>query len=329
MKKTIFLGFLLSALFALLCTSAVRPAIAYTYDHNWIGQTHDDPFWGIDNLVVFPEYTTAILTVTVRNTGANDLNISSVKVYMDWGTNYSSAECSEANPAVITPSAQYRTFTIALQVPSSSAASNLFMHHYTIYVYEVNATAGPQEVKLHDQDIYSGFVVYSTDQKDSMTLRDEILLLDDIYDGSPWYYPSQMHSIDARSLWENYTIHYEMGEYEYSSGLFDQAKTHYALALDLLEQAITTELAYDLDEQLYQDSFDRQMQSLETLWWQANISYTGARANATLRNADATYALAQAAITQAYAWIVFGIGFVVFGLAAVVWAYKKPDRKPQ
>jgi hypothetical protein len=329
MKKTIYLGVLLSILFALLYTSAIKPARAYTSDHNWIGQTHDDPFWGINDLVVFPEYTTAILTVTVRNAGPDDLNVSTVKVHMDWGTNYSSTECSEANPAVITPSAPYRTFTIALQVPSTSAASNLFMHYYTIYVYEVNATAGPQEVKLHDQDIYSGFVVYSTDQKDAMMLRDETLLLNDIYDGSPWYYPAQMHSIDARSLWENYTIHYELGEYEYSSGLFDQAETHYAFALDLLEQAINTELAYDLDEQLYQDSFDRQMQSLETLWWQANISYTSARANATLRTADATYALAQAAITQAYAWIVFGIGFIVFGLAAVVWAYRKPSKQPQ
>ncbi len=329
MKKPIYVGVLVVTLFALLCTSAIRPARAYTYDHDWIGQSHDDPFWGINDLTVFPEYTTAILTVTVRNTGADDLNISTVKVHMDWGTDYSSAECSEANPAVITPSAQYRTFTIALQVPSTSAASNLFRHYYTIYVYEVNATAGPQEVTLHDQDIYSGFVVYSTDQKDAMILRDQILLLDDIYDGSPWYYPAQMHSIDARSMWENYTIHYELGEYEYSSGLFDEAQAHYASALDLLEQAINTELAYDLDEQLYQDSFDRQMQSLETLWWQANISYTSARANATLRTADATYALAQAAITQAYAWIVFGIGFIVFGLAAVVWAYRKPSKQPQ
>ena len=279
--------------------------------------------------MIFTEQTTAILTVTVRNNGGSDLNVSAVKVYMDWGTNYSCVECSETNPVVISPSAQYRTFTITFQVPSTSIASNLFRHYYTIYVYAVNATSGPKEVKLHDQDIYPGFVVYSTNQKNAMMHRDELLLLDDIYDGSPWYYPTYMNSIDARSLWENYTMHYEMGEYNYNSGHFDQAEINYNTALNLLERAIATELAYDLDEQQYQDSHSRQMQSLETLWWQANISYTEARANATLRNADATYALAQAAVTQAYGWIVFGIGFIVFGLAAIVWAYRKPIQQSQ
>ncbi len=327
MKRTTLLALLLSTLIVTLAISRIAPAKAYTYSHSWIGQSHYDPFWGT-TLTVFQEFSTAIATITVRNNGPYDLNVSEVTIGMDWGNNYSSTECSAASPVVISPGEQYRTFTVTFNVPATSVASNLYRHYYTIYVYEVNATSGPQEVNLHDMDSYSGFTVYSTTQKNAMKLRDEISLLSEIYDGSPWNYPDWMDSIDARSLWENYTIHHDTGDHDYDAGHFDSAETHYETALDLLQQAISTELAYDLEEHQYQDSYDRQIDSLDILQRQANIANTSATANATLRTADATYALAQAAMTQAYAWIVFGIGFVVFGIAAVVWANKRPGPQP-
>lgn len=327
MKKALLLTILTFALAVTLCTSVISPTQAYISNSNWLGQRHYyDPFWNSYYLTVFAEGTDATLTVTVYNDywWANSLNISAVKIFMDWNQNYTSTECSETNPVVMSYGTS-RTFLISFEVPSTAVASNLFQHGWTIYVDEVNATSGPTEVTSHYTWYGYGFVVYSTVQKEAMNLYDEINML------SNYYYYYSFSSIEAQSLWYNGSIHYEMGEDSYESCNFDSAKTHYETALNLMNQAIDNETAYDSDWQEYEDNYSRQMDALYMMQEQAYLKQIETNANATMKTADAamkeaeaTYALAQAAMTQAYAWIVFGIGFVIFAFAAVMWASKRP-----
>jgi len=318
MKNALLLTILTFALAVTLCTSMISPTQAYITNYNWLGQRHNyDPFWNSYSLTVFPEGTDATLTVTVYNDiwWANSLNISAVKIYMDWNQNYTSTECSETNPVVMSYGTS-RTFLIRFEVPSTAGASNLFQHGWTIYVDQVNATSGPTEVTSHATWYGSYFVVYSAVQKEAMNLYDEIRMLTSYY----WSFGS----VEAQSLWYNGSMHYAMGEDSYISGNFDSAKTHYETALNLMNQAIDTETARDLDLQDYEDNYDRQLDQANLNQIETNANATMKIADATMKEAEATYALAQAAMTQAYAWIVFGIGFVIFGFAAVIWASKRP-----
>lgn len=330
MKKSILLAILVSALALMMCTTGIRPASASISTYSWVGQEHDyDPFSGSSSVTVFPENTTARLWVRVYNPSSPDLNVSAVKVNMDWtNENYSSTDCSEANPVVMSQYS-YRTFNVIFTVPSTSVASNLFRHYFTIIVEEVNATSGPQQVSRHATSIGSGFTVYSTVQKEAQMLYDEINILFSYTTTTPTF-----NSVEAQTLWYNGIMDYEMGEDSHESGNFDSAKTHYEDALDLLNQAIDTETTYDQDSQDYEDAYDRLMDAANLQTQEANATYQEAlgnatmmTANATMREADANFALAQASMTQAYAWIVFGIGFAIFGVAAVIWASKRPSPK--
>jgi len=327
MKKAILLTILASVLAVTLCTSAIRPAKAWIEDFEWLGrQRHDDdPYWG--NILVYEEGSNAKLLVQVRNHYLYDLNVSAVKVFMDWNLNYSSDECSEDTPLVM-KSGEYRDFTITFTVPSTSVATNFLRHDYIIYVDEVNATTGPKEVtNFHYWSIdWDDIIVCSTIQKEAMVLYDEISMVFSYYD----YF--SFSSVVARSLWYNGSIHYQMGLDSHESGNFDSAKTRYETALDLLNQAIDTETAYDLDWQQFDNNYTRQWKQTDLLEKEANLTIREAIANASMieadasmKTADAQFALAQAAMTQAYAWIVFGIGFVIFGFAAVIWASKRPS----
>jgi len=331
MKKAILIVILTSALAVTLCISTIYPVQANISYSDWMGQTHSyDPYLNARGYypywpTVFPEGTNATLMVIVYNNywGADSLNVSAVKVLMDWNTNYSSTECSETGPVVM-PYNTYRTFTIEFEVPSISVASNLFMHRYTIYVEEVNATGA---VFPHHSINGYDFVVYSTIQKEDMNLYDDMKNLFSNYGYNPSF-----SDTNAYSLWKNGTEHYYLGLYKHETGQFDSAKTHYELALGLLNEAIATEAAYDLDRQEYDDNYDRQMDALYMMQEQAYLKQIETYANATMKEADASmriadaqFALAEATMMQAYAWIVFGIGFVVFGFAAVIWASKRPS----
>jgi hypothetical protein len=309
----------------------LRPAKAYLYAHNWIGQRHSyDPYWWIGNIEVFEEGTDATVTVTVYNDEwwNNQINISDVIVEMDWGINYSSTEVSQAIPYVM-PYATYHTFTVTFLVPSISVASNFVSHGYRLIVEEVNATTGPKQKWTHSWSTYSsGFYVYSSVQKEAMVLYDEVRALESFV----WW---SFDSIEARNMWYDGEWHSDLGMMSYQSGDFDDARTHWTSALSLMNQAYALEQDYDQDWADYYDDYDQQWDDLYLQEMEAEVALAEAEgtarlieANATMKSAeadmiiaDAQLSLAQAAMTQAYAWIVFGIGFIIFGIAAVVWAF--------
>lgn len=325
MRKIILPAILVAVLALMLCTTAIHPAKAYINDYKWLGKwQYYDPYWNTYYLTTFAENTNATLMVSVYNNywWASSLNISAVKVYMDWNQNYSCAECSEADPVAM-PYNTYHTFTITFKVPSTTVATNLLQHGYTIYVEEIDAA---DVVSLHSSTSGSGFTVYSTDQADAMLLYGQIGALFDSYG----YYPGFDNS-QANDLWQSGKQQYYWAESIHSSGDFSSAKTHYGTALTMLNDALSNESVYNADWQTYNDNYDKQYDAAQLQQIEAQTSYYEAQANASIsdaeanmKEADADMKLADAGMMTAYAWIMFGLGFIIFGVAGVIWAYRRP-----
>lgn len=325
MKKAILLATLSFALVAALFTSVIPPAKAYINSYDWMGPTHYyDPYWDTYYINAFAEGTTATLAVQIYNSYfMTPLNVSAVKVFMDWNVNYSSTEVSETAPFVM-PYATYHWFTITFTVPAVTTASNLFTHGWTIYVEEVNADG---DVLSHDYwSSGSGFYVYSADQDSAMMLYDELNAIHDIYGWWPGF-----DDTAAYDLWRSGHVHYETGLAAQENGDFATAETHYDLALTAYDNALDSESAYDLAWQDYNDDYDHDWDAVQLQQEQADLSLSETMANATLleaeammRSADAEMKQADALMMNAYGWMLFGFGFIVFGIAACIWAYKRP-----
>jgi hypothetical protein len=282
-------------------------------------------------MTAFEEGTTATLTVTIYNNywWASTLNVSAVKVYMDWNVNYSSTEVDEDDPFLM-PYNTYHTFTITFTVPAVTVASNLIWHGYTIYVEELDAD---DDVLSHDTWAGTGFIIYSADQKDAMLLYDEINVLYDTYGWNPSF-----SNQEAYDLWRSGRAQYETALNSHYTGDFSGALTHYGLALDAFNDALATESAYDTEWQDYEDDYDKQWDAFELdqqeaqaayYWAQANYYATAGNASlieaeASQMEAEASMKLADAAMMNAYGWMIFGFGFIVFGIAACIWAYRRP-----
>ncbi len=342
MRRAILSAVLAFALMITLGTTAIHPAKAYISTYDWKGQYHIyDPYWSWSGVEVFEEGTNATLVIQLYNDGWYDNyddyyngphNISAVKVYMDWGVNYSSTQVSETNPFSL-GMYEFRTFSITFTMPPVSVASNLYLHGWTIYVEHVNATG--DKLGLWYSMSGSNLIVYSSTQKQAMMLYDEIYTW---FNMMSWSWDS----VEARNLYYEAYAEWQLAITRHRSGLFDDALTSYTTILSMLDQALSTEQAYDLDWQDHQDNHSQQMDDLNIAMSEAMIAGYEAdaearliEANASMKTAeaemikaDAQLAIAQAAMTQAYAWIVFGIGFIVFGIAAVVWASKRPSSPP-
>jgi FlaG/FlaF family flagellin (archaellin) len=354
MKKKSALITMTLAFSTLLCVLIVNPARADISSYRWIGTYEGyDAYWNQYSMTVFPEGTEATLVVTVYNTHwpPAPLNVSTVKVWLDWNANYSSTEVSEDNPISMNYQT-YRSFTVRFTLPDVTTVSNLVMHHFTIYVEAVNATTGPKQASTEYMLYGYGFTVYSTTQNDAQKLYNQLYNM--------MQHMPNFHSQDAQMAWFNGTLEYQTGLQSYESGSFTDAHTHYQNSLNLFYQALSTETGYDN----YWESNERQGAEADVAYrqaqaaqLQANALFTQAQAdyyeamanatlkqadasmieanartaeaNATMREADAQFATADAFRMQSYAWILFGLGFIVFGFAAVVWAFRRAPKPPQ
>jgi len=367
-KRTVLSILLCSLLTTLVAVSGIAPAKAsISGTPTWIGPQYDeDDYYGASftaNSIAFTTGTNATLRVTVNNPSTTKpLNISAVKVLIDWGINYSSTEASKSSPHVIPKTSSgltyYYTFKIVFEVPAITTASNLFRHYWWVYVEEVNATSGAQAVTLHDK--YSGaqdFTVYSSDQATAQNSRIEY---DRLY---TTFSPTSKIALELK---KNAETEYSEAVDSYKAGDFSGAKTHYGAALTLLKNARSTDETYltnvqnnsvELTEaqirqanataardEAYAKLYEGQakMYESQTKYYEGQGSYynkTGEaqvkeaeaamiEANATMKIAEAQWALAQAASLQSTALNLFGFGFILFGVAAIVWAFKRPKPPP-
>lgn len=220
----------------LIAISTAPAANASISDWNWISaltRNTFDPFYG-ETVTGYGEGTTATLIVSVYNNypGSHPVNISAVKVGLDWGQNYTSTEASMNAPFVLDYHASH-IFTIVFTMPNTTSVSNYITHGYTIYAEHVNSTTGPKRIVSSWTSSATGFAIFSTDQADAKTTLDKLEA-----------YPSMslpFFTAGARELLTESAIARSMGETEYRAGNFASAKTNYQNALNLLQNAYSNE----------------------------------------------------------------------------------------
>lgn len=292
------LVFLLSASILMLTVDRVQAVDYSPISRSWIGCAfkEHDPFYD-KKVFAYETGSTAILVVTVKNdysmpppiTG-KQLNVSTVRVSFDWGTNYTIS----FDPPVEVPEDESRVFTVTFSVPGTSVASNLFLHAYTIFVEHVNSTTGPKKVleentikRAYDPD----FAVYSTVQADAQELNQTLSGMPE-----PTYY--YYYSYEAKLICLRADNETATGSLCYIRGDFADAKMHYQKALDLRSQAYSTAESY---ASRYDNAMIRQLEST------ANV-FSGLSTAMTLIGA---------------ATVLFGVGYIIKNLGNL----RKPKKK--
>ncbi len=168
------------------------------------------------------------------------INVTSVKVKMDWGTNYTSAG---PYPQIISQGGTY-TFKITFAAPSTTVATNLFAHNGQIIV-KFSTSGGPSTEQTSSACRFispfdSGcFVVYSTDQVDDINLMKRFGVAGAF--GLSVVPCVGFTAPQASSLCGQATKELVAGTNLYATGDFAGAKPHLQNASNLADQALTAE----------------------------------------------------------------------------------------
>jgi len=285
-----------SVIFVLLCSLilfsafTLRDAHASITNYNWINTlVHNsyDEFYGT-SVTGYEENTTANLVVNVYNDFFGfQVNVSKVAVGFDWGGgNYTSSDCSSTNPYAILPYESH-VFTVTFTAPSVLMASNFVTHSYVIYVEHVNSTTGNNELVNFWTRSDDGFVVFSSDQADARSLRDQI----NAYPSTTSINGIPILTANARELIVQSGVAETMANNYYRQGDFTNAKTYYQNSLSNLQQAFSS----DTDT----------MSSIESSL--ANLLSSGGNL----------------LMFQGYAWLMIAIGFLLMGIGVLVYLVRK------
>jgi hypothetical protein len=292
MKKTRIVYVILCTLI-LFSAVTLRGTHASITNYNWIGtmarNSYDD-FYG-EYVTGYEENTTANLVVNVYNDYFGvQVNVSKVTVDFDWGANYTSSDCSSAEPYAIKPYESH-VFSITFTVPSVQMASNFVTHSYVIYVEHVNSTTVPNELVSSWTRNDDGFAVFSSDQADARNFRDQVNAYPSTsINGIPIITAKARQLITQSGAAETLAGNY------YRQGDFTNAKKYYGDSLNNLQQAFSN----DTDT----------MSSIEN-------SLAG------LLNSGGSLLM-----FQGYAWFLIAIGFLLMGIGVLVYLIRKrPEPK--
>jgi len=272
------------------------PVRADVTSWKWLGYT----FNGNDSfhrttVYAYQEKSTAILSVTVFNDFVDDkpVNISALKVGLDWGKNYTSSITSLDTPYVI-PWHESRVIPIVFTVPNLTEVSNQAQYSYTIYLEHVNSTTGAKKIIGSEKDFEgTNFVVYSADQVDAQKTRQIVEEMQDMTSASDF------NSTTAKLLWtkaENETF---VAGMLYSQGDFAGAKSHYGTALSMINQAFTAEDAKG-------GGFDA-----------AQVKVLEAQAKSLEASANYLNGLSNMWVLIGVAAVLFALGYIIRGFGAL------------
>jgi len=236
---------LLSAMILVPITAQGQDMPGFSY--SWIGAAYRgyDPFYDPTlhtYVYAYEENTNAILSITITANSTHQLNVSSVRIAFDWadGT-YNGSYADEvisAENLLIIPKAVSRIVGIGFTVPSTSVASNLYLHSYTIIVEHVNATSGPTETTQMTPQFASNFAVYSADQGSAQELNATVITVKTPTTG--------FNSSRAKMLCYKAQNETSTGDMCYKRGDFAGAKTHYSNALTLYNSAYIAEETFSV-----------------------------------------------------------------------------------
>lgn len=274
-----------------------------------------DAFYATD-VTAYRELTVAKLAVTVDKDGAPptpQVNITAISVVFDWGGNYTIVPTTGYT---LNNTVTQAAFTVPFTVPSTSVASNLFLHTYTIYV-KYNTTMGAGTFPTVTRD---AFAVYSTSQANAQALNQQV-------DAYPTTFSPAFVSPEAGIFWEKAKNAADMADKYYQAGAFVDAESTYQAAVNLFEEAFAAEAAYSQDYRASQTSYNNALANAANKGADAAMVEADARAveaNATMVEADAAMRQADAALSNAYGWLFFGIGWTLIGLGAIIYGLRKP-----
>lgn len=265
-------------------------------NYNWIStvvRNQYDGFYGT-SVTAYEENTSAFLVVSVSNDySASQLNVSAVKVGFDWGTNYTSSECSSNNPFAIA-AFQSHVFTINFTVPSVLFASNLVTHSYTIYAESVNSTTGPKGVVTSWTMNADAFAVFSTDQATAYGYQQELNA----------YPTSNVNGIpfltaNARQLLQESNVAKTMASNSYTRGDFSKAAAYYKNSLTSIQLAWSNETA---KWSTFEDAIASILQGGGNLL-----------------------------TMQGYAWLIFAVGFLIMSIGVLIYLARRrtPPQMPK
>lgn len=229
MKKC---NLMLSILLTLILISSFGSAGASISSWNWIApldKSGDDFYQAY--IIGYQSGSTATLVVNVWNHMSVVMNVSAVKVWFDWGENFTSADVSETNVHPIDPGTAH-VFTVTFPVPGIAVATNLVTHGYRIYVEDVNATTGPL-LQLNNNSPRSdgNFAVLSDAQAEFVGLGQELQK----------YQPGLLLTAKGRELVQQATGSRTEGSSAYMRGDFSGAVIDYQNALSLMKNAVSNE----------------------------------------------------------------------------------------
>ena len=261
----------------------------------WLGYAYNDTdSFHRATVYAYEEKSTAVLSVTVYNdyVSGKPVNISALKVGLDWGTNYTSSMTSSDTPYVI-PWHETRVIPIIFTVPNLTEVSNQAQYSYTLYLEHVNATTGPKKVTSLKEFGGTNFVVYSSDQVSAQETKQ---IVEEMLDTMS---ASDFNSTKAKIDWtksENETF---VAGLLYAQGDFARAKNHYGTALSWINQAFTA-------EQDKGGGFD-----------EAQVAVLEAQAKSLEATANYMNGLSNMWVLIGVAAVLFAIGYIIRGLAAL------------
>jgi len=310
-------------LILLLAFSMTDPAQANINDWMWLEPTFNgwDAFYSA-SVTAYSEDATAKLVVLVDRDGApvmTQVNITAISVVFDWGGNYTLVPSSAFT---LDDTVTQAAFTVTFTVPSTTTASNMFLHTYKIYV-KYNTTGGAGTFPTGTGD---SFAVYSATQAEAQTLKQTAEAYSQPTGG--------FSSAEAKILWAKGDAELDKGDTSYMLGAFDSAKTYYQNAITFYGQAYTAETTYSQDYRTSQTGInnaqanyydglaDYYSKTGDAAVKQANASLT--EANAAITEAEAALRQADAALTNAYGWMSIGVGWVLIGIGAIIYGLRKP-----
>jgi hypothetical protein len=160
------------------------------------------------------------------------MNISSIKIWFDWGTNYTD-KTPTYNASVPYALGSYvqHVFTVSFDLPDNTVASNLVTHSYVIYVEDVNATGSMIHYSTSGGE---HFAVFSSAQADAWTIWKELNQYDSL--PTPVFLTSQ-----AKQQYMQAKIATNLGDAAYGDGDFSGAADNYQNATSLIKSAYQSE----------------------------------------------------------------------------------------
>jgi hypothetical protein len=300
---------------SLMLIAMATPVHAGTTGARWVEPAYygEDPSLDHDVVVGYLENTNWNYSFSWLNSYGYPVNISAVRMYFDWGKNYTYS-FSPINQ--IMPGAT-QTFTLYNATPPITEAPELWTHYYEARIDFVNNTVAPYQVIGSYQVAYGyNFAVLSANHRECLILWHKL-------DNVNWYYPmSELPAATSTAiygpteitkvyiLFEKAYMEFQYGEAILEAGVFGEAKTHLTNADTMYGQAL--------------DTWDERGTAMED----ADLNNTIAQTNMYNAEADATRKTGDAALVNAYGTLLFGLGWVFIGLGAVIYGMKKPKAAP-